>query len=68
MDVLCLVLIFVMQYLVAFLPWQPSLMGRESWLFTLNIFLVSCDSKCSVDLHHGAVGWSAMCHCGISWL
>ena len=25
-------------------------------------------SKCSVALPHGALGWSAVCDCGISWL
>ena len=27
---------------------------------------MSCDSQCSVALPHGAVGWSAVCDCGIS--
>ena len=27
--------------------------------------LLSCDSQCSVALPHGAMGWSAVCDCGI---
>ena len=26
---------------------------------SLTVFLLSCDSQCSVALHHGAVGWIA---------
>ena len=32
--------------------------------FALIVFLMSCDCKYSVA--HGAVGWSAVCDCGIS--
>ena len=28
---------------------------------------MTCDSQCSVTFPHGAVGWSAVCNCGISW-
>ena len=43
------------------------LVGKgESCCFTLFVFLVSCDCYCSVALPHGAVGWSAVCGCGIS--
>ena len=34
--------------------------------FTLGVFLMLCDCYCSVALPHGAVGWSAVCDCGIS--
>ena len=34
--------------------------------FTLIVFLLSYDFKCSVALSHGAVGWSAIFDCGIS--
>ena len=33
--------------------------------FTLFVFLVSCDCNGSVDILHDAVGWSAVCDCGI---
>ena len=35
--------------------------------FVLIVFLMSCDCYCSVALPHAAVGWSAVCDCGISW-
>ena len=28
---------------------------------------MACDFYCSVSLPHGAVGWSAVCDCGILW-
>ena len=34
--------------------------------FTLIIFLMSCDCYCSVAHPRGAMGWSAVCDCGIS--
>ena len=34
--------------------------------FALLVFLVSCDCCCSETLLRGAVGWSALCDCGIS--
>ena len=34
--------------------------------FTLNVFLLSGDSQCSVALPHGAVSWPVGCDCGIS--
>ena len=36
--------------------------------FALIVFLMSCFCCRSVNLpHDGAVGWSAVCDCGISW-
>ena len=29
--------------------------------FTLTVFLISCDSQCSVAIPPGAVDWSAVC-------
>ena len=41
--------------------------GEESaGCFALTVFLMSCDMQCCVALSHGAVGWSAVCDCGIS--
>ena len=34
--------------------------------FALTVFLMPCDFKCSVDIPNGAMGWSAVCDCGIS--
>ena len=33
--------------------------------FTLIVFLMSCESKCSVSLIQGALIWSAVYDCGI---
>ena len=57
---------FVIQYFASF--WFSNhLDGEErAGCFTLTIFLMSCDSRCSVALPDGAVGWSAVCDCGIS--
>ena len=35
--------------------------------FTFIVFLVSYGCYCTVTLPHGAVGWSAVCDCGIFW-
>ena len=51
---------FVMQYLVFFLVLRAG-------CFTLNVFRLSYGCTFSVTLPHGAVGWSAVCDCGISW-
>ena len=39
---------------------------EDAGCFTLFVFLVSCVCYCSVALPRGAVGWSALCDCGIS--
>ena len=46
----------------------PHLDGEErAGCFTSVVFLMSCYCECSVPaLPHGAVGWSAVCDCGIS--
>ena len=43
------------------------LMGKRAGCFTLFESVVFCDtcSYKSVDLPHGAVGWSVVCNCGI---
>ena len=54
---------FVIKYFV----FCNHLDGEEkAGCFTLSVFLVSCDSKCSVALPHGVMGYSAVCDCGIS--
>ena len=42
------------------------LMGKTEACFALFVFLASCGCYCSAALPHGAVGWSAVCDCGIS--
>ena len=38
---------------------------RELVTFLL-LFLMSCYCKCPITFPHGAMGWSAICDCGIS--
>ena len=59
---------FVVHYLVSLL-FCNHLEGEEIdtfSCFTLIIFLMSYDCKCSVPLPYLAVGWSVVCDCGIS--
>ena len=35
-------------------------------LFAIIVLQMYCNYKCSVALPHGAVGWSALCDCGVS--
>ena len=66
MGVLCLVLALL------FSTKCPSsfaiiMMGEErAGCFVLTVFLVSCDSRCSVALPHGAMGQYVVCNCSIS--
>ena len=39
---------------------------RELVALLLTVFLMSCDSQCSGALPRIAVGWYAVCDCGIS--
>ena len=53
---------FVVQNFVPFIV----LGGKErAGCFTLFVFQVSCEFYCTVTLPHGAMGWSALCDCGI---
>ena len=49
---------FFMQYALSFLVLQSSLWGGGGE--NIIVFLMSCDSYCSVTLPHDAVGWSAV--------
>ena len=63
-SVFCLC--FVIHYILS-IWFCNHIDGEESAdCFTLTVFLMSCDSQCSVALPHGAVGWSEVCDCGIS--
>ena len=59
-----LCLVFVLLYSFEFYN-HPGKEERAG-CFTLIVFLMSCDCLCSLTLPHGAVGWSAVCECGIS--
>ena len=43
-------------------PEEEEKAGR----FAIIVLHMYCYYKCSVALPHGAVGWSAVCDCGIS--
>ena len=40
--------------------------GEKVGCFAIIVLQMYCYYKCSVALPHGAVGWSAVCGCGIS--
>ena len=63
-GVLCLVLVLLFSTLCHF-SFAIILMGKRSSCFSLTVFPMSCDSQCSVNLTHGAVGWFEVCDCGI---
>ena len=45
-----------------------SLRKRERRLLYFNcVLFLSCDCFCTVSIPHGAVGWSPVYHCDISW-
>ena len=55
---------FVVHYLLS--SFAIHLLGKKvSWLLYFNCLLRSFDSKCSVCLPRGAVGWSAVCDCDV---
>ena len=47
-------------------PFYYALVKRAGCV-TFLVFLMSCDCCRSLPLPHGAVGWSSVCDCGISW-
>ena len=63
---LCLVPVFVMQYLMSFLVFFT--VEERAGCFTLIVFLLSCSSTCKYlcVFPRSAVGWSMVCDCGIS--
>ena len=56
---------FVMQYFVSFLACSHLDGEERAASFTLIVFLITC--YCFIAFPHGAVGWSAVHDCGISW-
>ena len=53
--------------------WYPLLCVLSSFAIILKrcfdfiVVQMSCYCECSVTLPHGAVGWSAVCDCGVYW-
>ena len=65
-GVLCLFL-FWYALLCVLSSSEIILMGmREMVGFAFILLPMSCYCKCPMALPHGAVGWSAVCDCGIS--
>ena len=67
-GVLCLVLILLLSTLN---PYSYAIisMGKKrerAGCFGVTVCLMSYDSQCCVALPRDAVGWSAVCDCGIS--
>ena len=59
-------------YLFLMLPWVIIWYGSRCPLWFNNYLAeekrAGCVvAVCSLSLPHGAVGWSAVCDCGISW-
>ena len=57
----CFVVLFLMTFLIR------NILDGEEWAgcFTLIVSLMTCDCKCSMICPHRAVGWAAVCDCGI---
>ena len=55
---------FVVHYLVSCFA-IICLWKKDSWLLYFNCLLNAFDSYCYVSLPHGAVGWYAVCDCGV---
>ena len=57
---------FVIRYFVSFKICNHLAGKDRACCSTLAVFLMYCNSQCSVALPHGAMGWSVVCDCGIS--
>ena len=55
-----------MHYFVFILGLQSSCREKKARWFEIIVLQMYCYYKCSVALPRGAVGWSAVCNCGIS--
>ena len=66
MGILCWIC-FDLYYFVFLHFFQSFWYERDSWLLSYFVFQMSCFCKCSVALPQVAIGWSAVCDCGICW-
>ena len=55
-----------MNYFVSFLVCNHLEEEERVGCFAFIVLRMFCYCKCFVTLLHGAVGWSAVCDCGIS--
>ena len=67
MRILMCVLCFVMQYFMSFLACSHLDGEKRAASFTLVVFLITHYCYCFIAFPHGAMGWSAVHDCGISW-
>ena len=63
MGVICLSLFYYALLCVHYVEEEE---GENAGCFAIIILQMYCCYKCSEALPHGAVGWSAVCDCGIS--
>ena len=57
---------FGMHYVLSFCSFAIILTRKRELVDLLLLsFWMSCFCKCQVALPHGAMGWSAVCDCGI---
>ena len=59
-------LCFDMHYFVSILVYNHLEEEEKAGCFSIIVLQMYCYYKCSMALPHGAVGWSAVCDCGIS--
>ena len=62
----CVCLCFVMHYFVSILVCNHLKEEEKADCFAIIVLQMYLYCKCYVALPHGAVGWSAVCDCGIS--
>ena len=55
-----------MHYFVSILVFNHLEEEKKAGCFAVIVLKMYCDYKCSVALPPGAVGWYAVCDCGIS--
>ena len=67
LSIVCVgsVFVFFIHYFVSMFCNHLEEEGKAD-CFAFIVLQMYCYNKCSVALHHGAVGWSAVCDCGIS--
>ena len=63
---ICVGLFFGTHQFVFFLFCNQLEKEERAGCFAFIVYQMSCYCKCSVTLPHDALGWSAVCDCGIS--
>ena len=60
------VFVFIMHFFVSILVCNHLEENEKTGCFSIIVVQINCYYKWHVALPHGAVGWSAVCECGIS--